>query len=73
MIQPLYGSRYAPRIWQYYYSEFLEKHGYNRGLASAALYRNEGCDASTCVHGDDFMLLGDDGAADGMDKAPRSR
>jgi hypothetical protein len=64
----LYGTQDASHIWQSDYVAHIcsEEGGYRQGLSSTAVFWNEEQDALGMVHGDDFIILGDDEAATHM-------
>jgi hypothetical protein len=54
----LYGMRGASQAWEKDYTARLEKEGFQRGLASAAVFVNKDLELYLVVHGDDFTFLG---------------
>ena len=64
----LYGTQDASHIWQSDYAGHIcsEKGGYKQGLSNTAVFFNEAQDSRGTVHGDDFIILGDQIAIDHM-------
>ena len=58
----MYGTQDASHIWQEDYSANLEGAGYKRGVSNGAVFLNEDQDSRCLVHGDDFVLIGDEEA-----------
>jgi hypothetical protein len=58
----MYGTQDASHIWQEDYSTNLEGAGYKRGISNGAVFLNEDQDSRCLVHGDDFVLVGDEEA-----------
>ena len=56
----MYGRQDASNRWQADYSTLLEEHEYKVGVSNKAVFRSEKEDGRCMVHGDDFVVLGDD-------------
>ena len=54
----LYGFRDAPQLWEAYLAAELERVGFRRGKASAALFYHPELDVRAIVHGGDFVFAG---------------
>ena len=54
----MYGTRAAAEGWWGEYSDFLIDLGFKKGDASACVFRHEGRNLVTSVHGDDFTIAG---------------
>lgn len=63
LCKSMYGTQDAPACWEREYSDmFVNSAAFKQGVACPALFRHEGLDAYSLVHGDDFVTLGDDDA-----------
>ena len=69
----MYGTQDASNLWQNDYLELLEKNAYVRGRSNAATVYNPISGTRGLVHGDDFMVLGDEDALNELDVVLRSR
>ena len=56
----MYGTQDAASVWQSDWSSQLEEAGWRMGVASPALIFRPSDEGRGVVHGDDFMVLGDD-------------
>lgn len=63
-----YGTQDASAIWQDDYAKLLTDGGYTTGVSNGAVFYSKELDARALVHGDDFMVLGDQHALDCMDQ-----
>ena len=64
----MYGTQDASNIWQEDYSELLATGGYKRRVSNGSVFYCEEDDSRVSVHGDDFMVLGDQEAIDRFEK-----
>jgi len=56
----MYGRQDASNRWQADYTELLQKHAYIVGESNKAVFWSVEGDGRCMVHGDDFVVLGDD-------------
>ena len=77
LVKSMYGTQDASHLWQLDYVELLcnpeGPGGFERGRHNAALFLNKLLDVRMAVHGDDFMVLGDDEGLEHADELLRSR
>ena len=57
----LYGTRDAAQNWAATYTKHLTNVGLKQGKASKCSFRNEAKDIDLAVHGDDFLIVADEG------------
>ncbi|CAK9049785.1 Retrovirus-related Pol polyprotein from transposon TNT 1-94 [Includes: Protease [Durusdinium trenchii] len=62
LVKTMYGTQDAASIWQATYSELLQEHGIQAGTAWPSIFYDTQSDARFLVHGDDFLILGDEDA-----------
>ena len=58
----MYGTQDASSVWQETYTELLEQNGITHGHAWPAVFCSKSRDIKLLVHGDDFLVLGDEDA-----------
>jgi len=58
LLKSMYGTRDAAQNWEHAYTEFMEKAGFKRGIASPCVFWNEEKNIRAVIHGDDFTMLG---------------
>ena len=56
----LYGTRDAAMNWEAEIRSTLEGLGFQKGKASACVYRHPGTGATAAVHGDDVLVEGEE-------------
>jgi len=56
----MYGRQDASNRWQADYTELLQEHSWNVGVSNKAVFFSKEEDGRCMVHGDDFVVLGDD-------------
>ena len=57
----LYGTRDAPRNWEFEYADFhVNELGFTRGISSPCAFYHKEKNLRVVVHGDDFTVLGAD-------------
>ena len=66
-------ARDAANIWQQSYTDVLNRAGFKRSAAWPAIFFREKLEARLLVHGDDFVILGDDAAQQHVERALQSR
>ncbi|CAK9030739.1 Putative mitochondrial protein [Durusdinium trenchii] len=71
LLKSMYGTRDAAYIWQQSYTDVLNRAGFKRSAAWPAIFFHEKLEARLLVHGDDFVILGDDAAQQHVEKALR--
>jgi hypothetical protein len=54
----MYGTRDAAMNWGHTVEKHLVEVGWTQGRASASVYKHEGRDLATLVHGDDYVTVG---------------
>ena len=62
LVRSMYGTQDASSIWQETYSQLVKEHGIEIGTAWPAIFYDPESDARFMVHGDDFVILGDEQA-----------
>lgn len=62
LVRSMYGTQDASSIWQETYSRLVQEHGIEIGRAWPAIFYDPESDARFMVHGDDFVILGDEQA-----------
>ena len=62
LVRSMYGTQDASSIWQETYSTLVKDHGIEIGRAWPAIFYDPESDARFMVHGDDFVILGDEQA-----------
>ena len=73
LLKSMYGTRDAAHIWQQSYTDVLLAAGFKRSAAWPAIFFHERLEARLLVHGDDFVILGDDAAQEFVEKALREK
>ena len=73
LLKSMYGTRDAAHIWQQSYTDVLLAAGFKRSAAWPAIFFHERLEARLLVHGDDFVILGDDAAQEFVEKALRGK
>ena len=71
LLKSMYGTRDAANVWQQSYADVLNRAGFKRSAAWPAIFFHEKLEARLLVHGDDFVILGDDAAQQHVEKALR--
>eukprot|EP00972_Heterocapsa_arctica_P053628 7900115-Heterocapsa_arctica.AAC.1 len=56
----MYGAQDASACWEIEYVDMLEKASLARGMSNGALFFLKGPDIRALVHGDDFIVLGEE-------------
>ena len=60
----MYDTRDAAQNWEAEYSEFMESIGFKRGIASPCVFNHPERNMKAVIHGDDFILSGDESNLD---------
>ena len=68
LVRTMYGTQDASAIWQETYTELLQKYNIQSGTAWPSIFYDRESDARFLVHGDDFVVLGDDEAQARIEK-----
>ena len=58
LLKSMYGTRDAPRNWEFALRTILIGLGFQRGRASPCVYFHEGRKLRMVIHGDDLTILG---------------
>ena len=66
LLRTWYGTQDASNLWQKHYINLIDKLDYRPSISNRAVFYSQSQDARMLVHGDDFVLLGDEDAADAM-------
>ena len=61
LLRSMYGTQDASNLWQEGYTGTLAQRGYTPGRSNPAVVHSHRGDGRMLVHGDDFVLLVDDG------------
>ena len=72
LMKSMYGTQDAPNIWQSHYTGLLESVGICRGKSNASVFYRDRDGIRIVVHGDDFLVLGDDQGLQEVDDLLRS-
>eukprot|EP00971_Amphidinium_carterae_P207321 4113361-Amphidinium_carterae.2 len=72
-LRSMYGTEDASQIWQKDYAKLLGGKHWRQGASNGALFYDTVSQARAVVHGDDFLLLGDDDDVRAMDEILKSR
>ena len=75
LMKSMYGTQDAPNIWQSHYAGLLEPVGICRGKGNASVFYRDPDGiriVGMVVHGDDFLVLGDDQGLQEVDDLLRS-
>ena len=59
LVRTMYGTQDASSVWQETYTTLMNEHGIQNGKAWPAIFWDPVSDARFLVHGDDFLILGD--------------
>ena len=70
LLKSMYGTRDAANIWQQSYTDVLNRAGF-KSAAWPAIFFHEKLEARLLVHGDDFVILGDDAVQQHVENALR--
>ena len=62
LLKTMYGTQDASSVWQETYTELLKQNGITHGQAWPAVFCSKSRDIKLLVHGDDFLVLGDEDA-----------
>ena len=65
LLRSMYGTQDASNLWQEDYTGTLAQRGYTPGWSNPAVFHFHRGDGRMLVHGDDFVLLADDGDQSG--------
>ena len=72
LTKSMYGTQDAPNIRQSHYTGLLESVGISRGKSNASVFYRDRDGIRIVVHGDDFLVLGDDQGLQEVDDLLRS-
>ena len=64
LIKAMYGTRDAAQNWECEYVEIMEGIGFRRGQSTPFIFWQKEKGIRAVIHGDDFTLLGNEGALD---------
>eukprot|EP00971_Amphidinium_carterae_P350127 6491397-Amphidinium_carterae.1 len=73
LLRSMYSTQDAVQIWQKDYAKLLGGKHWKQGDSNGALFYDTVSQARAVVHGDDFLLLGDDDDVRAMDETLKSR
>ena len=73
LLRTMYGTQDASHIWQKDYTSLLGSNGYKAGVSNPAVFYSPEMDGRMLVHGDDFVILGDEDAIAHMYKTLGSK
>ena len=62
LVRTMYGTQDASSVWQETYTSLLREHGVQNGTAWPAIFFDPTTEARFMVHGDDFVIVGDEDA-----------
>ena len=60
LLKTMYGTQDASHVWQEHYTKKLLERGFVQGQAWTSVFRHPDKDVMLLVHGDDFLVLGDE-------------
>ena len=60
LLKTMYGAQDASHVWQEHYTKKLLERGFVQGQAWTSVFRHPDKDVMLLVHGDDFLVLGDE-------------
>ena len=66
LLRTWHGTQDASNLWQKHYTDLISKQDYRPGVSNRAVFYSPSQDARMLVHGDDFVLLADEDAANAM-------
>ena len=64
LLKALYGTRDAAVNWMWAYANFMEELGFRKGAICPCIFWLEARDLVVFVHGDDFLVLGEEDELD---------
>ena len=73
LLRSMYGTQDASNLWQEDYTETLAQRGYTPGRSNPAMFHSHQGDGRMLVHGDDFVLLADDGEIKAVEQLLKSK
>ena len=73
LLRSMYGTQDASNLWQEDYTEALAQRGYKPGRSNPAMFHSHQGDGRMLVHGDDFVLLADDGEIKAVEQLLQSK
>ena len=73
LLRSMYGTQDASNLWQEDYSGTLAQRGYTPGRSNPAVFHSHREDGRMLVHGDDFVLLADDGEIKAVEQLLKSK
>ena len=73
LLHSMYGTQDASNLWQEDYTGTLAQRGYKLGGSNPAVFHSRQGDGRMLVHGDDFVLLADDGEIKAVEQLLKSK
>ena len=73
LLRSMYGTQDASNLWQEDYTGTLAQRGYKPGRSNPAVFHSRQGDGRMLVHGDDFVLLADDGEIKAVEQLLKSK
>ena len=73
LFRSMYGTQDASNLWQEDYTGTLAQRGYTLGRSNPTVFHSHRGDGRMFVHGDDFVLLADDGEIKAVEQLLKSK